>query len=561
MNKRVISILVVLALILSILPIFTAFAFNENLITGFAQILPPPDGPDKASELIKGCPCPGGTAPYSCSDPSDPEWGQPWYCDLEYNPDTNQDECTFIRDCVQCGCPVDKECDPNTGSCMVPGDWEERLYNDEYGCSDGTDHQECSDTLPLYCRKGKLSDRCDICGCAKGYYCDTSMNLCLINQNLTNLNYVGENISNTTENVDTLWFQIDQKYAIQEKGIQTSPAKLLNRASAEEKEILFSGGVVSKLTSIDVAVKEAGVEQDMVDSAQEKALVLKRVVEDPVELKKALKDEKDNPFGEDIPLTFGNKGIGAPQFSQDREDIEVTEKPCISQLKGSCLYYGCCEGLVCTAGICIENKNITAVSVRSERDENEPEKLVLKDESGFANLVNVQFTEDVDPSVLTVNKYVTHPNFAEPIDAGDNIASFGFYDIKVQNNTEVGATLSFQILNDLLVLNQIESLGVYRYHDGKWQNLELEQAIVGENYTTVTFNTPGLSYFEVLGKQKGIGLSGLGIDDTSTLWAVYTRSPEPGVSVLEVFFGYNDRLMFGNVFGTPFIDLYVDSYF
>jgi len=39
-------------------------------------------------------------------------------------------------------------------------------------CNDGTIYGECSLDKPLYCEEGELADKCSVCGCEKGYYCE-----------------------------------------------------------------------------------------------------------------------------------------------------------------------------------------------------------------------------------------------------------------------------------------------------------------------------------------------------------------------------------------------------
>ena len=46
-------------------------------------------------------------------------------------------------------------------------------------CADGTLYGQCSTNKPKYCENGNLIDKCSICGCSSGYFCNVASGQCL----------------------------------------------------------------------------------------------------------------------------------------------------------------------------------------------------------------------------------------------------------------------------------------------------------------------------------------------------------------------------------------------
>jgi len=576
MNKRLVILAVFLVLLLSFVPLLSRIVLDYKVISGLAFRMPqegvlwyrPPN-------IAGNCPCPGDIWPGHCSDT------KPYYCDsyfVDGGFDGGYDVCTLSAECDICGCSNGFVCDPQgSGYCINSTYIHDDDEDGHVSCGDGTTSGFCSLTKPLYCdNDGRLVNNCNICTCNIGYYCSDE-GICLINNNITHpindTNMNETNQSKSDESKDVLWKKIDRNYKISEKGISLSPNLVLQKTNREE--ILNSP---SNLVS----------EQFEISKVKEKLLLSQDSLENAYRRVQTVKDILDSGSGEEIGdilntnneedviapgmyrAIFNNvteNETGPPDMSPPvQPDVDIEVIPCVEEVGGSCIgFYECCEGFVCTGGVCAQDSGVVMqdIEVDDEMTIN-PNTLVLKDNSGFANLVELGFFEPGAAREVKVIKYATHPHFVDALEV-PNAVSFGFYDIKAENAENSGATMSFQILNDLLVLNQIKNLGVYRYTQDKgWEGLELTDVSSNEEITTFTFKSPGFSYFEILGeKDQLLSPDVIGPqNDASSLWAIYTKSTDKGdISFLEVFFGYNDRLMFGSLFGTPFIDLYLDSYF
>ncbi len=112
-------------------------------------------------ECPKGCygaACIKASSSQTCSDGTD--YGscsttKPKYCDGGF----------LLNNCSLCGCPTGYQCQEDHSCASVP---------DMQNCSDGTIHDNCSISKPLFCENGVLVERCVVCGCPEGYECDQS---------------------------------------------------------------------------------------------------------------------------------------------------------------------------------------------------------------------------------------------------------------------------------------------------------------------------------------------------------------------------------------------------
>jgi len=66
-------------------------------------------------------------------------------------------------------------------------------------CADGTLYGRCSTNKPKYCEEGNLINRCSICGCFSGQYCDESSRLCKIQEKLDMLIFISPQYANNTQ--------------------------------------------------------------------------------------------------------------------------------------------------------------------------------------------------------------------------------------------------------------------------------------------------------------------------------------------------------------------------
>ena len=573
MNKRRLTFIVIVVLLFSFTPLLSRIVLDYNLVSGFSSFAMPNQAGTlwfMPPNLAGNCPCPDGTQQGDCSNSE--MFGQPYYCWSEYDYYNEIDICYLEQDCTICGCPDGKEC-TGDGYCVVPQQQDDE--NEEaFTCLDGTVSGMCSLTRPLYCdlSAGELINNCGYCGCSRGYYC-SGEGICLIKKNETNSNStIGVDPNgNGEEKEKPLWKDIDVEHKVSEKGIKVSPKLILKKVSTNEQILNSPGGVVAEQINIKGVDEKIGLEQDELEKIEEEVLEIQDRLQssDPRVVGSALTPKEEEPqifddetFGNVLPDSPPAAALGPPMYSPEVEDIMELE--CVDEIEGSCLGpYFCCEGMVCTGGICVSNVEVVSLDLEVDEVISNPNRLVLKDTSGFANLVEVGFKKPGSGHGVKVIKYETHPNFVDTLAVPDGV-SFGFYDIDAENVEEGdGATMSFEILNELLVLNQVENLGLYRYtSDEHWESLDLIGISSDNEKTRFTFESPGFSYFEILGeKDQLLSAGAIGVDDdSSSLWAIYTSSVTPGFSLLEVMFGYNDRLLFGNLFGQPFIDLYLDSY-
>ena len=560
MDRNMLILIVFLALLFSFTPLLSRVALDYNLISGLSYGFPE-DVPGailyRGYNICGPCPCPDGTGPNGCSDSE--EFGQPWRCEASECGGDGELSCAFIHDCGACGCPDGKVC-LEDGYCASSGEGDD---SDRGTCmSDGTVYGKCSLTVPLYCDQGTLVSDCSFCGCAMGYYCSEE-NICLFDKNVSKV------VDDSDE--DALWEEIDHKFGISERVNRISPLELIKlsetgvrySASGVTSEKIYLGDVSDRLTISEGIISET---DERVREIQERLRVA-----DPDDLEDLFVDENDVIGGEiyegifddlveNLPPDGGGGGFpqGSPPGGDFIEDIGI---PCVSEVNGFCNVGGlnCCEGLDCMGGVCLSNEEeIPAESLEGDVEEDTyGNRLVLHDDSGFSNLIDVDVLEGGNERDIKVYKYTTYPSFVTPPDI-ENAVSFGVYDISL--NDQAKAYLSFDILNDLLVLNQVESLAVYRYTDDHWETLDLVDAFTHSNEKTrLQVLTNGFSFFSVIGQKQDLTTleSAVGTEK-NPLWSIYRRSYAPGVAVLEVFFG-EDKLIFGSVFNEPFIDLVINS--
>nr|MBA4404994.1 hypothetical protein [Nanoarchaeum sp.] len=492
MKKRIMW-LVIIVLMLSMLPIFLLFN-----ISGMIFIPPGLEGP---------CPCmaPDGTEVNfgECYAGDDVSFNQ-YYCESLCR-DSGDDRCpvdvacSFAPRCDICGCQEGQECvDDLNSNIYFCGNVRQIARG---GCIDGTSNGECSSTKPYYCENNVLRDNCELCGCNRGYVCER--NRCLIqgvieiNRTINNTLIIWENVNQTNESTTELRVR-----------------DILLSGIRVEREIVDTSNL-DDVTGVDYNTLILAEDRIRQNSEDLQALYLENGISDG--LIKSILAQASQPL------------------------LSPGKDECVSYNGGSCLgLYECCESFVCNSGICASNLDVKTKTVEINLNE----KIVGNDVS---DLVEVSTNDD---AVLDVVKYDTHPNYVVK-SAVPNSVNFGFYEIKVDK--EMDAKLSFEIDNGVILLNQIDSIGVYRLVNDEWQQLEFLDVKYGSERTTFTFKTTGFSYFEIIGT-KDLP-STLTVSAGTPLWAVYKQSYTSDVSLVELSFQNKDKLTFGKISGVPFIDL------
>jgi hypothetical protein len=560
-DKKGIVLIALLSLVILFILIFDQEVSQSiSVLTGMVPV--PPGGGG-----LNDCPCLDGTAVEQCSI------NQPFYCNQyeEIGDGAIRLACELVEDCGACGCPDDNRCSRN-GMCSTlnitpPFDnsTEDDEDDDSGTCiSDGTVYGLCSLTIPLYCDDGELISDCSYCGCAVGYYCSEE-NICLIDMDISN-----ETSGGDTTTGDVLWEDIDNKYEVDDR---VSPLEILE---ISEQRVRYSpADVASERLELNKVVEKLKIHEKTILDTDKKVKDIEDTLKlsDPEELENIFEDEQVDILGGDtyqgIFEDLDEEPAFSPQGGPTDSALDIPELACVSRVNGYCNVAGvqCCDGLICSGGVCLSSDNVSFAEIEGEievseedplEEDNYGNKLVLHDEHGFANLVEIDVLEGGSESDIKVYKYTTYPNFVPSPDIEDAV-SFGVYDISL--NEEAKAELSFDVLNDLLVLNQVESLAVYRYTDGHWETLDLLDAFIYSDMTRLKVETTGFSFFSIVGQKEDLtSLESIGVSSEETsLWSVYRRSYSPGVSVLEVFFGDQNKLVFGNVFDEPFIDLVING--
>jgi len=484
-------------LLLSAMPL--ALTFNY---TGMALIPP--------SLKEESCPCAtsdGVLVPQnSCYNGNDSSF-IPFYCEESFvrNEDgTESSVCSLVSSCNLCGCPSNKVCNFNSND----GTYFCTFYTPDIptSCLGGTFTDSCSSVKPLYCRNTVYSHRCDICGCSSGYVCSNDGH-CLI-----------ENIDNQTDNSNglVLWDNVNQTYN------QTE-----NSVSSRERKILLSG---SRINSELVYTRDL----DNIIGVDKNTLALSE---------KKTKENADNLHALYLTNEISGELVKSVLSQAAKPLLSPESGKCVDYSQGSCIgLSNCCDGFVCNAGVCVSNLDVKTESI----DINLNEK-VLKSENSVSNLVEVKSNINTN---LNAVKYETHPNYVKENEIPNSV-NFGFYEIKVDQPTN--AELFFEISNDVLMLNQIDSIGVYRLVNDQWEQLELLDVKYDNEKTIFSFKTDGFSYFEIIGTKDIPSI--LTVTQDTPLWAVYKQSYESGASIVEFSFENKDKLSFGKISGVPFIDL------
>lgn len=491
--KKVIIWLVVIVLMLSMLPLFLLFN-----ISGMMVIPPGLEGP---------CPCiarDGSEVDMGTCYTGDDVGYQQYYCESLCR-DTGDPRCPaetacfFAPRCDICGCQDNEECIDDLNSEIYFCGAVREIG--PIGCIDGTSEGACSSTKPYYCENNVLRDNCELCGCNRGYTCEH--NRCLISNR--------EIINQTDNNTLIIWENVNQT---NQSTTELRVRDILLSGVRVERQIVDTSNI-DDTTGVDYNTLLQAEELIQQNSENLQALYLENGISDG--LIKSILAQASQPL------------------------LSPGKKECVSYSGGSCIgLYECCEGFICNAGICASNLDVKTKEIDIKLNE----KVSGNDVS---DLVEVSTTND---AVLDVVKYDTHPNYVVE-SAVPNGVNFGFYEIKVDK--EMDAELSFEIDNDVILLNQIDSIGVYRLVDGKWQQLEFLNVKYGNERTLFTFKTTGFSYFEIIGT-KDLP-STLTVSAGTPLWAVYKQSYESDISVIELSFQNKDKLTFGKISGVPFIDL------
>jgi hypothetical protein len=101
-------------------------------------------------------------------------------------------------DCLKWGpiinCPANNVC--RNGECVRTPASLEATTPIIQKCTDGTSYNQCSTNKPKYCEAGNLINRCSICGCPSGQYCDRSSNLCYVGEKLDMLIFLSPQYAN-----------------------------------------------------------------------------------------------------------------------------------------------------------------------------------------------------------------------------------------------------------------------------------------------------------------------------------------------------------------------------
>jgi hypothetical protein len=401
-------------------------------------------------------------------------------------------------------------------------------------CDDGTKIGDCSLTRPMICddRKNLIYD-CSTCGCGVGYYCEDN-GICLIEKKLSEEN----------ENAP-LWRQLEGEYDLLRR---SEKIKELVRRGVNEDVLLSNGAIITDIIKVENLKEKLEIPIEIMFSASNRIKKTGDILTSPEaeELEELLDISPEDIVGGRVL-----KGVieGAsyskgevPLFSAE----DVVEVSCVDISGGSCLGESeCCSGFICNAGICVENFEVESVNIPVE-------EILTESGYGLSNLVSV-----TGGSVESITEYETHPAFIEGLNIPDSV-NFGFYDIKVSD--ENNAVLEFDVLNDLLVLNQIVAIGLYRLTPDGWESLDLVDINYDSERTTFKFETSGFSYFTLRGIKEGISFESVTSEDEG-LWAVYRRSFTPGFALIEFFFGEEDTLIFGILNNKPLLDLGLSSGF
>jgi hypothetical protein len=410
-------------------------------------------------------------------------------------------------------------------------------------CSDGSLPGQCSLTRPLYCDSDKeLTYDCSICGCGVGYFCG-EIGICLIEDEVP--------IIEGNESVNDsgiLWRQLENEYNLID---ESARVKELIERGIDEDVLLSSSSIITDVVKIENLQERLEISVEVISSVDDRVKRTSEVLisSDVDEIEELFEVSSDDVFDgrvlKNVIDVVSEDRDGVPYFSPE----EVAEASCVDISGGSCLGESeCCSGFVCNAGICLSSDDVESVDVPIE------EIGGGRHEYGLSNLVNVDI---VGANIESVIEYETHPSFIENLDIPDSV-NFGFYDIKVSN--DVSATLEFDVLNDLLVLNQIVAIGLYRLTEDGWEALDLVDINYDAERTNFKFETSGFSYFTLRGIKEGISFESVTAEDEG-LWAVYRRSYTPGFSLVEFFFGAEDTLIFGILNNKPLLDLGLSSGF
>lgn len=571
-KKGILLIILISFVIFSILVFEREVSQSIFILTG--NLGAPPGSP--GAEM-----CEDGTGPDQCS-----QGNEPWYCEMvgvDLGGGILAVTFELVEKCGLCGCPEDGRCNRDGGCSKLiieePPEVPPEEGEDETCVSDGTLFGNCSLTVPLYCNNGVLVSDCSSCGCVLGYYC-SEKNVCLFDRSFSNQTDEG----NSTKK-EVLWEDINNKFKVSDR---VSPLEILE---ISEGDVRYSdSNVISEKMGLKEVFEKLRISEKTMSNTDKKIKELedKLKIPDSKELEEIFKDDKIDIIGGDIyqgmfedledglPDGKGDepsdgkgddpsdgKGGGDPQGSPSSDVAPELEIPCVSEINGYCNVGGlnCCENLMCTGGVCLSNANVLVAEIEGEieEDDNYGNSLVLHDNYGFSNLIEVDVLGGGNERDVKIYKYTTYPGFIPSPDI-ENAVSFGVYDISL--NSEAEAELSFDVLNDLLVLNQVESLAVYRYTDGHWETLDLLDAFIYSDKTRLKVKTEGFSFFSIIGQKQDLNSLNAAVGTTTgdgPLWSIYRRSYAPGVSVLEVFFGGQNKLIFGNVFDEPFIDLVING--
>jgi hypothetical protein len=428
-------------------------------------------------------------------------------------------------------------------------------------CNDGSPEGGCSLTQPLYCINDELVNSCSNCGCSHGYYCDVEGEVCLTNQSYIDLNQTTPQLSpgDGEEENFALWRQLQKTYGISQEGSAVSATVLRKFAKGDDKGVLRSPGTliteIVKTKDVDSILK---LSPESIERSNNKIEKTSDIFEsgDSDEIEDLLfegdEDANIGLIGNVITQAAAPENETCDPDIQECVDlsppteIEPIEIPCVAEIDVSCIGNGveCCDGLVCTQGVCRASSGVTPVP------QNISGGIVEEtEEDSLTELVAV--TVQGESGGISVSEYETHPVEVESLEI-PNAVTFGFYDIKSEN--EVGASLSFEVLNDLLVVSQIAAIGLYRLTDEGWESLPLEEVVFSADRTRFTFNTEGFSFFTLKGVKEGINFK-TATEQDSSLWSVYRRSFTPGFALVEFFIGDKDTIIFGIFDHAPLIDL------
>ncbi|MBT3416667.1 hypothetical protein HON86_00860 [Candidatus Woesearchaeota archaeon] len=402
-------------------------------------------------------------------------------------------------------------------------------------CRDGSSPGECSLTKPLYCNsRKKLVYDCSACGCSAGYYCAEN-GICLMD----------ENVPESNESVAPLWWQLENEYNLLEGNERIND---LIRKGIDEDILLSSSSTVSDVVKIKNLQNKVGLSKEVISSADERIMRSQemlvsddaRIIDDLFEI--SVGDVVGGRVLRGVIESASNSREEVPLFSPE----DIMEVSCVDVIGGSCLGESdCCLELVCNAGICVDNIEVESVNIPVDG-------IFVETGYGLSNLVEVS-----GRSIESITEYETHPSFVESLFIPDSV-NFGFYDIEVSE--EGDGFLEFEVQNDLLVLNQIVAIGLYRLTSDGWESLDLVDIKYDYKKTVFRFETPGFSYFTLRGIKEGISFESL-TSEKEGLWAVYRRSFTPGFALIEFFFGREDTLIFGILNDKPLLDLGIGSGF